>query len=145
MLFSDIKIRNGRITSKDESRDILYQNIPIHIETDVGEVRHWETDNEKGETIMLYDYGFIRGTCGADNEEIDCFVNIKNPYESKVFIIRQHNENGKGFDEEKVMFGFSSMESARDAYLAHYNSQKFLGEITEIPMYLFRETLEYKI
>ena len=129
---SDIKIRNGRICTKDESRDILYQNIPIHIETDIGEVRK----HKYGETKMFYPYGFIKGTTGIDGEEIDCFIG-NNPYAPNVYIIKL----AKADLEEKTFLGFNSKEAARDAFLAHYDNQDFLGEITELSIQFFKSIL----
>lgn len=132
MLFSDIKIRNGRITSKDESRDILYQNIPIHIETDVGEVRK----HKHGETTMYYPYGCIKNTVGIDGEEIDCFIG-NNPYAPNVYIIKL----AKADREEKTFLGWNTKEEAIMVFLAHYNSQNFLGEVTELPIQIFKEMI----
>lgn len=42
------------------------------------------------------------------------------------------------------MFGFDNKESARDAFLAHYQDQAYLGEMKEMPIYLFKLTLEFK-
>jgi len=38
--------------------------------------------------------------------------------------------------------GFDSKEQARDAYLAHYQSQGYVGVITEMPFYEFKEQLK---
>ena len=132
MLFSDMQIRNGRIVSKDESKDIVYQGIPIHIETDVGEIRK----HKNGETLMYYPYGYIRNTTGIDGEEIDCFIG-NNPYAINVYIIKL----AKSDKEEKIFLGFDSKEAATMAFLAHYSNQDFLGEITELPMQFFKSIL----
>ena len=132
MLFSNMQIRNGRIVSKDESRDILYQNIPIHIETDVGEIRK----HKNGETLMYYPYGFIKGTTGIDNEEIDCFIG-PNPYAPNVYIIKL----AKADKEEKTFLGFNTKEEAVLCFLAHYDNQDFLGETTELSMQFFKSIL----
>lgn len=132
MLFSNMKIRNGRIVALDESRDILYQNIPIHIETDVGETRK----HKHGETTMYYPYGYIKNTVGIDGEEIDCFIG-PNPYAPNVYVIKL----AKADLEEKTFLGFDSKEAARDAFLAHYDNQDFLGEITELSIQFFKSIL----
>jgi len=132
MLFSDIIIKNGRITSKDESRDILYQNIPIHIETDVGEIRK----HKNGETLMYYPYGFIKNTTGIDGEEIDCFIG-NNPYAPNVYVIKL----AKSDKEEKTFLGWNTQEEAKMVFLAHYSNQDFLGEITELSMQFFKSIL----
>jgi len=141
MLTQDIDVQNGRVTKKGENlTHINYQGLPITVENDEGSVRRWKNDEgQTGKVTMFYKYGYIDNTVGVDNDEIDCFVG-HNPYASSVFIIRL----GKDDREEKIMFGFDSMEAARDAFLAHYQDQKYLGEITEMPMHLFKATLEFK-
>lgn len=141
MLTQDIDVQNGRVTKKGENlTHVTYQGLPITVENDEGSVRRWKNDEgQTGKVTMFYKYGYIDGTVGVDNDEIDCFVG-HNPYASSVFIIRL----GKDDREEKIMFGFDSMEAARDAFLAHYQDQKYLGEITEMPMHLFKATLEFK-
>jgi hypothetical protein len=141
MLLSEVNVSNGQVTKKgDNTTRLTYQGLPITIENDEGSIRRWKNNaGETGKVTMFYKYGFIEGTVGADNEEIDCFVG-KNPYSSNVYIIRL----GKDDREEKIMLGFDSQESARDAFLAHYQDQNYLGEITEMPMYLFKETLEFR-
>ena len=141
MLFSEVSVSNGQVTRKGENTTRLtYQGLPITIENPEGSVRRWKNDaGETGKTTMFYRYGYIEGTVGADNEEIDCFVG-HNPYAPNVYVIRL----GKDDREEKIMLGFDSQESARDAFLAHYQDQNYLGEMTEMPMYLFKETLEFR-
>lgn len=141
MLSSEVGISNGQIRKKGELLErIMYQNIPIAIENDEGSIRKWKNEKgESGKVQMFYKYGFIEGTTGADNEEIDCFVG-HNPYAPNVYVIRL----GKDDFEEKIMFGFDSQESARDAFLAHYQDQEYLGEIIEMPMWLYKDTLEFR-
>ncbi len=142
MLFTNLRIEKGRITNKDQAptREIIYQGLPIVIENDEGSIRKWK--NEEGQTgkvRMFYAYGYIKGTVGVDGEGIDCFIG-HNPYAANVYIITL----GKDDHEEKIMFGFDNKESARDAFLAHYQDQAYLGEMKEMPIYLFKLTLEFK-
>jgi hypothetical protein len=95
---------------------------------------------EPWQTKFYYPYGYIFHTKGADNEGVDCFIG-NDPTSDKVFIIHQ-TDGQRNFDEDKVFLGFSSKESARDAFLAHYNSQGFIGTITEMPFYEFKEQLK---
>ena len=142
MLFTNLKIEKGRITNKDQSsiNEIVYQGLPIVIENDKGSTRKWKNDEgQTGKVKMFYAYGYIKGTVGVDGEGIDCFIG-HNPYASNVYIITL----GKDDREEKIMLGFDNKESARDAFLAHYQDQAYLGEMTEMPMYLFKSTLEFK-
>ena len=142
MLFSNLKIEKGRVTTKDQdiAGEIVFQGLPITIENDEGSIRNWKNESgETGQVEMFYRYGYINNTVGIDNEEIDCFIG-KNPYASNVYVIRL----GLDDKEEKIMLGFDNQDSARDAFLSHYQDQAYLGEITEMPMYLFKETLEFR-
>ncbi len=134
MLFSKMNIRKGRVVTKDGSNEITYQGIQIVIENDIGSTRA----HKNGETKMFYPYGYIKGTKGIDNEEVDCFIGNE-PYAANVYIIKL----AKADREEKIFFGFTNQEAARDAFLAHYDDQSFLGEIIEMPIDLFKSTLEW--
>ena len=121
--------------TKDTLETTSYQGLPIVIENPVGSIRK----HQNGITKMFYPYGYIKKTVGRDGDEIDCFIG-NDPYAANVFVIKI------GIDdrEDKVMLGFSNETQARDAFLAHYDDQKALGEITEMPIKLFREVLENK-
>jgi hypothetical protein len=132
MLFSRLKITNGRVTSKDDTNEITFQGLQIVIENDIGS----ERKHQNGKVTMYYPYGFLKNTTGIDGEEIDCFIGNE-PYAPTVFVIKL----AKSDKEEKCMLGFLTLEAARDAFLAHYNDQDFLGEITEIPMQNFKNMI----
>jgi Inorganic Pyrophosphatase len=70
---------------------------------------------------MSHPYGFIKGTKGADGDEIDCFVG-PDMKSNKIWVINQNDPNTGEFDEHKVMMGFSSQEDARNAYDDSFNS-----------------------
>lgn len=83
-------------------------------------------------------YGYIRGTEGVDGDHIDVFLS-DDPTQGYVYVIDQVNENGS-FDEHKVMYGFNSVEEARDAYLANYSpGWQGLGTITEVSKEEFKK------
>lgn len=116
---------------------VNFKGLTIMIENPVGSVREGiDSEGNEWKTKFLYPYGYIYNTKGADGDGVDCFLGNDITSE-RVFIIHQTLGHG-GFDEDKVMLGFSNREQARDAYLAHYNTQGFLGEITEMPMFEFR-------
>jgi len=141
VLVQDLNIQNGMVTKKGEIAErFSYQGLPIAIENPEGSVRRWKNNaGETGKTTIYYKYGYLEYTKSPfDGEEIDCFVG-KNPYASNVYIIKL----GIDDKEEKVFLGFSSKEEARDAFLAHYNTQKAFGDIIELPMYLFKDMIEF--
>jgi hypothetical protein len=42
------------------------------------------------------------------------------------------------------LLGFSELDSARDAYLAHFNTQGFIGRITTMPFFEFKQRVSNK-
>lgn len=117
------------------------QGLDIAIENQKGSVRKGvDRDGKPWRTVMKHPYGYIRGTKGKDGEEIDVYVG---PHRDApvAHVVHQHHADGKGHDEDKVMLGFKSKDHARKAYLAHYNSRKFLGPISSIPVERLKERL----
>lgn len=118
-----------------------FQGIPIAIENRKGSVRSGVGPNGKPwRTVMKLPYGYVKGTKGADGEEIDCYVG---PHKdaTHAFVVHQHRPDGKGYDEDKVMLGLRSMADAVKNYLAHYDSKKFLGPVKEVSMERLKELL----
>lgn len=90
---------------------------------------------------MNNDYGYIRGTEGVDGDHIDMFLSDF-PDQGNVFVVDQVKEDGS-FDEHKVMYGFSSVDEARDAYLANYSpGWKGLKNITEVSKEGFKKWID---
>lgn len=117
---------------------LSFQGMDIAIENRKGSVRKGtDEDGEKWKTKMFYPYGYIRGTMGVDGDAVDCYIG-DNRDSTKVFIVHQKNPFTGKFDEDKVMLGFDTKNQARDAYLAHYDSYEFLGEITEMDINEFK-------
>lgn len=104
----------------------------ISIENPKGSVRRGTDENGKPwENTMRNDYGYIRGTTGADGDHIDVFLS-DSPERGDVFVIDQVKEDGS-FDEHKVMYGFASEQEARQAYLSNYApGWNGLGDITRV-------------
>ena len=104
----------------------------ITIEQPKGSVRRGtDANGKKWEQTMNNTYGYIRGTEGVDGDHIDIFLS-DNPTEGNVYVVDQVNPDGS-FDEHKVMYGFNSVEEARNAYLSNYEEGwQGLGAITEV-------------
>ena len=111
---------------------IKVDGLNITIEQPKGSIRRGTDANGKQwESEMHNTYGYIRGTESVDGDHIDIFLS-DNPTEGNVFVVDQINKDGS-FDEHKVMYGFSDMESARQAYLSNYEEGwQGLGNITEV-------------
>jgi hypothetical protein len=121
-----------------------HQGIPVAIENRKGSVRSGvDKDGKPWRTVMKHPYGYIKGTKGADGEEVDAYVGPKKDA-THAFVVHQNKHDGKTYDEDKVMLGFRSEDHARKAYLKHYNDPKFLGPISSVPMERFKEIIKGK-
>jgi len=120
--------------------------LPISIENKKGSKRRWkDRDGNEGATKMRHAYGYIRGTHGADDDEIDCFVG-PDVNASKVYVVHQRIRKDDGtfevHDEDKVMIGFSSAREAKRAYLVHYDDPGFFGSMTLMTVERFKKVIE---
>jgi hypothetical protein len=117
-----------------------FQGLDISVETAKGSYRHWYDPQagEHGKTKMLHDYGYIRGSVGADAEHVDCYVGPSEQATHAYVIDQMKKPDFMSFDEQKVMLGFDSEEAAKRAYLACYNDPRFLGGMRAVPMADFK-------
>jgi hypothetical protein len=79
----------------------------------------------ENEVKMTRPYGYIRGTVGADGDQVDVFIG-KHPKSKIVYVIDQDkfdaSGNDHGFNEHKVMLGYKNLEPATKNYLeTHYD------------------------
>lgn len=102
---------------------VNYQGLKIAIENKEGSVRKWtDVNGETGETKMTgVSYGYVKGTLGADEDEIDVFVG-PDPRAENAYVIEQQNPHNGIYDEQKVFVGFGNQEAAENAYKLHYNN-----------------------
>ena len=114
----------------------------ISIENPKGSVRRGTgADGKQWESTMQNDYGYIRGTEGVDGDHIDVFLS-DTPEQGDVFVVDQVNKDGS-FDEHKVMYGFPSVEAAREAYLSNYEQGwTGLGAITQVSKDEFKKWVQ---
>lgn len=92
-----------------------------------------DADGKEWKVTMHDTYGYIRGKFGKDGDHLDMFINDKadlDNWNGDVFVVDQVNPDGS-FDEHKVMYGYDSMDDAKNAYLANYSDDwQGLGNIT---------------
>ena len=121
---------------------IKVDGLDITIEQPKGSIRRGtDVNGKQWESEMHNTYGYIRGTESVDGDHIDIFLS-DNPTEGNVFVVDQINKDGS-FDEHKVMYGFSDMESARQAYLSNYEEGwQGLGNITEVSKENFKAWID---
>lgn len=122
-----------------------FQGLSIAIENRKGSVRKGTgKDGKEWRTKMRHPYGYIEAPAkGKDGDSIDAYVgpDKKAPH---AFVVHQHKEDGTGHDEDKVMLGFKSKADAKKAYLAHYDSPKFLGPVSRVSVERLRELVAAK-
>jgi hypothetical protein len=146
----DVRAAVGGIVPKLEKRGYKLQGqtevqgIPIAIENQKGSVRKGtDRDGHRWRTRMSRPYGYIKGTKGADGDEVDAFVgpNKKSP---NAFVVHQRKPDGKGYDEDKVILGVNTKAEARRLFLQHYDDPKFLGPIAKVSTERLKELVASK-
>lgn len=86
-------------------------------------------------------YGYLRGTEGADGEQVDVYLGGHPDEADKVYVVDQVDARTGKFDEHKVMAGFMSEEQATKAYHRGFSDGKGpdrLGAITAVPIDRFK-------
>ncbi len=146
------KILQRKSKSKEMATKLAYrlqghtsvQGMRIAIENRKGSVRKGkDSDGNEWRTKMVNPYGYLVGTKGADDEPVDCYVG-PDKEAPDAFVVHQHNDDGKGYDEDKAMIGFGSKREAKEAYLKHYDDPKFLGPISKVSVERLRELVKSK-
>ena len=114
----------------------------ITIENPKGSTRSGrDAQGNEWSVTMQNDYGYIRGTRAVDGDHIDVFLS-DTPEQGNVYVIDQIDQQTGEFDESKVMYGFNSMEDARDAYLSNYSTGWKVGPITEVSKDEFKKWID---
>jgi hypothetical protein len=116
------------------------QGIPIAIENRVGSTRSGTNeDGSTWKTKFKIPYGYIKGTKGADGEEVDAYIG---PHKEapKAYVVHQLRDDGS-HDEDTVMLGFKSKAEARKGILAHYDHPKYLGGTHTVPIERLKELI----
>jgi hypothetical protein len=93
--------------------------LEVSIETSKGDVRRGvDAHGDPWSVTMPADYGYIRRTTGADDEQIDCYLGPEAFSEPAdlIWVIKQNDLETSAFDEDKVMIGFGSFQEAMDTY-----------------------------
>ena len=124
---------------------VEYQGIKIAIENKEGSIRRWtDINGSTGETKMVgLSYGYVKGTLGADQDEIDVFVG-PDPRAEDVYIIDQQNPHNGTYDEQKCFLGFGSQKAAEMAYRLHYNNpDTFIISIQSMDVDAFKRWVKH--
>jgi len=86
----------------------------------------------------------VRGTIGADGDQVDVFIGRRPDLLDRVWVIDQNKTTKKGkvkFDEHKVMLGYKSEKKALRDYQKSYGDRVQIGSITELSFDEFKSWL----
>lgn len=115
-----------------------WRELIVNVETDAGETREWKdpATGRSGRTTMLFPYGEVIGSVGADGDPVDVFLgpNENAPF---AFIVHQRRLDTQTYDEDKVMLGFDTPLAAKHAFMAHYDNPLFFMGISMVPYTTF--------
>lgn len=121
---------------------VKVDGMDITIENPKGSVRSGKDANGKEWSVTMNNtYGYIRGTRGVDGDHIDIFLS-DNPESGNVYVIDQVDQQTGMYDESKVMYGFNSIDEAKDAYLSNYEEGWKVGVISEVSKEEFKKWIE---
>lgn len=122
-------------------REIIYGDIPIRIEQEVGSIRSGiDSDGNKWKTVFDNAYGYFEATMGTDGDEVDCYLGEFRETDM-AYIIHQRDPVTQEYDEDKVMLFFESPEEAKKTYQAHYDRPGMFGGMTEVDINQLRTLL----
>jgi len=115
----------------------------ITLENPKGSTRSGTDSNGKPWSVVMKSiYGYIKGTRGADDDQVDCYIG-PHPESELVSVVNQVRPSTGAFDEVKVMLGYTSEAAAREAYLDNYEKNwKGLGDIETATIKQFKEWLK---
>lgn len=109
---------------------VRWNGLEIAIENPVGSTR----EGKGWKTTMRNAYGYVCRSEAVDGDEVDVYLGDDMDAPT-VYVVHQRKAGDwSKYDEDKVMIGFKSEVSARAAYLAHYDDERFLGPITAMPV-----------
>lgn len=117
----------------------------VAIETPLGAARTGTGKDGKPWSVdMPAHYGRIKGTVGADGEEMDIYIGPEPSPTKPVYIVDQIDPETGKFDEHKVIVGVNNETEAEELYLSGFsdNAAKRLGAITEMSLPQFHAWLE---
>lgn len=122
---------------------INFQGLDIRVENPTGTVRSGiSSSGQTWETSMEADYGYIAGTEGKDGEDVDVFVGPDKDAQSAYIITIMKPPSFENIDEQKVMLGYNTGAEAKRAFMRHYDSPKFFGNMIAMTMTDFKKKVK---
>lgn len=121
---------------------VSVQGLDVSIENPTGSERTFmRDDGTTGSQTMQDNYGYIKRTVGADEDQVDVFIGDQ-PDSPNVFVIDQINQETGQFDEHKVMAGYPNQLAAVRAYKRNYEKGFKVGRVTPMEMTEFKSWLK---
>lgn len=132
-----------KLAGNYKKKHIRIHGLEIAIENKKNSYREGiDPDGIQWKSKIYYDYGYIKGTKGADGDHVDVFIG-PNKKSEIVFIVNQNNPKSGQFDEHKIMLGFISENEAKNGYLKNYEKNwKGFGSIVTLSLEQFKIWLE---
>lgn len=96
------------------------------------------------EVVMPAHYGKVRGTVGADGDQVDVYIG-DDPASQQIWGVDQINPEDGSFDEHKIMVGFPDVQTAMQAYISAFNDgsgPSRVGGITPMTVEGFKDWVE---
>lgn len=116
---------------------VRVHGLDIAIENPRGSIRRGvAADGAEWATRLQHDYGYFKGTEGADGDHLDVFLGADPESSDRVFVINQIDPATGELDEHKVVLGATSEAEARCIYLANYDDSgpSRVGSIREMSL-----------
>lgn len=124
---------------------VSFQGVPVSIENKKGSMRSGTSKNGRHWSVeMPYDYGYVKGTKGADGDHVDVCIG-PNTDSDTVFVVDQKDANTGKFDEHKAMLGYRSLADAEKAYCLGFSDGKGhlrMGPIVRMTISEFKSWLK---
>lgn len=124
---------------------VRWNGLDISIETAKGSERTGtDGGGKKWSVKMPANYGYFKGTTGADGDHIDVYQG-DNPDSDAVVIVNQVDAETGAFDEHKIIVGIENASAALAIYEAGFSDGKGkdrIGSFTEMNVADFKEWLE---
>jgi hypothetical protein len=110
---------------------LSFQGLPISIENAAGSTRSGvDARGKKWSSRVPCDYGYIRGTEGADGDHVDCYIG-PDADSNLVVVVNQQDADGH-FDEHKCLLGFKSEKDALRCYCDGFSDGKGADRIGSV-------------
>jgi len=120
---------------------VIIRGLEVVIENPAGSERSGvDKDGKKWTSKIYHHYGYLKNTVGRDKDHLDVFLGPDPKGAEAVFVVNQKDPKTGGFDEHKIMWGWSSKEDAGKAYLKNYEKGwKGMKSIVAMPFDEFKK------